>query len=209
MKSWFTTIFGLIGIAGTTFATFFPQYANVGHFLAAFAASAGLLFARDNHVTDEQAGAGKKNGVYPRVKLLAIVGVGALLAFSGCAFFGPVAPGADPVVVNAERTAKLSFTLADSFVQWEFENRATLPKEATEAADVVRKEFPTAYRAFRAATKAYKVNRTDAAKLNLQTAQAEIGVLLKYAQKYLPEATVKAGTAKADALLTVPEIATP
>jgi hypothetical protein len=61
MKSWKTTLCGVVAIIGGTLVQFFPEYplaAKIGGALAAAATGIGLLFARDNNVTSEQVGAG-------------------------------------------------------------------------------------------------------------------------------------------------------
>lgn len=65
MKSWKTTVGGLIALLGTTLAATWPEYSKIGTFLASFGAGLGLLFARDNKVTSEQAGAKPKQESTP------------------------------------------------------------------------------------------------------------------------------------------------
>lgn len=57
MKSWKTTAAGLIAIAAIIIETFFPEHRDVFAKVIAAATAAGLLAARDNNVTSEQAGA--------------------------------------------------------------------------------------------------------------------------------------------------------
>jgi hypothetical protein len=88
MKSWKTTVCGVLGLLGGLIAQFFPEYSRYGLFLASFGAGLGLLFARDNNVTSEQAGcapaapaanAGNLAGTITALVLLC------LLAVTGCA----------------------------------------------------------------------------------------------------------------------------
>jgi hypothetical protein len=57
VKSWKTTVSGLLAGGGLAFAEFFPEFARYGHFAAAIGTVLAGLFARDNNVTSEQAGA--------------------------------------------------------------------------------------------------------------------------------------------------------
>lgn len=87
MKSWKTTIGGLLSGGGLLFAQFFPQYASAGNFVAAFGSLILGMAARDNNVTSEQACAGCANqpGEDKRQgKLLCVVGLCGLMAFAGC-----------------------------------------------------------------------------------------------------------------------------
>lgn len=120
--------------------------------------------------------------------------------------FSTVAPGNDPVVVNAERVATLSFVTVDGFTEWEHYNRASVPKAVTDAADTLRDDFPHAYTSFRDATKAYKFNRDANNKATLNTALAVIQQLLNTANTYLPPAERTRVQAKAAAMLNPPEL---
>lgn len=55
--SWKTGLAGIIGLAAVIVPQFFPAYAAIMAQIATVAASLGLLAARDNGVTSEQAGA--------------------------------------------------------------------------------------------------------------------------------------------------------
>ena len=59
MKSWKTSLAGLIAIAAPICASIWPKYADAILKASTAAAGCGLLAARDNNVTSEQAGAGK------------------------------------------------------------------------------------------------------------------------------------------------------
>lgn len=81
MKSWKTTVAGVLALVGGTLAQFFPQYAAHGGFLAAIGAGLGLIFARDNNVSTEEV-RGKASPAGPVLPvLLALV----MLGGAGCA----------------------------------------------------------------------------------------------------------------------------
>jgi len=106
----------------------------------------------------------------------------ALLLAQGC-----VTPGSDPVVVNAERTTQLALDVFDTFLLWEYTNRATLqvldPK-IKDAADFIRARGQTWLETARAMTKAYKENRTFENKANLNTALAVLRAGMGEAERY-------------------------
>lgn len=60
MKSWRTTLAGLLTIAGPICAKIWPQYGNEILTATAIITGSGLIAARDNKVTSEQAGAAKQ-----------------------------------------------------------------------------------------------------------------------------------------------------
>lgn len=102
----------------------------------------------------------------------------AVVTFAGCA---AVAPGADPVVVNAERTTKNAWTLVESFLEYEKANRNVLFKadpSIKQWADKIRAEAPPAFEVARNATKAYKRNRTPENKATLATYLATVNQIL-------------------------------
>lgn len=100
---------------------------------------------------------------------------------------GCVTPGNDPVVVQAERTTQLALDVFDTFLLWEHNNRQALldldPKIKV-AADFIRERGQTWLETSRAMTKAYKENRSDANKANLDTALAVLRAGVGEAQKY-------------------------
>jgi hypothetical protein len=57
MKSWKTTLGGALVMLGASIGQIYPQYAKEGAMLAAIGTAFGLVFARDNNVSSEQAGA--------------------------------------------------------------------------------------------------------------------------------------------------------
>lgn len=115
---------------------------------------------------------------------------------NGCA---SVAPGSDPVVVNAERTVTVAADSFDTFLKSEYETRDAL-KAASPAAYREVHGFAEYLRASvddrgprakqwlksaRVLTAAYKTNRTPANKANLQTILNTITAAMAEAQKYL------------------------
>jgi len=99
-----------------------------------------------------------------------------------------IAPGHDPVVVNAERTTVLALDAVDTFLLWEFENRAALAAvpEIRERADYLRRHAPEWFATARDVTRAYKQNRTAANKVNLDTVIAILKRAVAEANQYLP-----------------------
>ena len=61
MKSWRTTICGVLALVGPLIAQFYPEYAHHGNFIGALGAGLGLLFARDNRVSSEDLGIPSKD----------------------------------------------------------------------------------------------------------------------------------------------------
>jgi len=57
MKSWKTTLAGIIALLGPIAASIWPQHAAEILKISAIAGGAGLVAARDNNVSSEQAGA--------------------------------------------------------------------------------------------------------------------------------------------------------
>jgi len=115
--------------------------------------------------------------------------IGALLAAalgtSGCLVpKGSIAPGADPIVVQAEALAETAGDSMDAFVQWEFRNRAAAGPDVTAAADLVREFGPKYLRELKATTRTYKATRNqpnaDATRAAIKTLQD----LLEQARNY-------------------------
>lgn len=92
MKSWKTTAAGVVAIAAQFVAFRWPEYAPLAAKVTALMAGLGLMAARDNNVTSEQAGAGPAKagttnpGLPPYLKVITL-GLG-LCLFSGCAWGG-------------------------------------------------------------------------------------------------------------------------
>jgi len=103
-----------------------------------------------------------------------------------CGSCASVSPGNDPLVVNAERTAKLAFNTVDAFLEWEYINRSLIGQDVTDTADSLREFFPENYATLRNLTKAYKLNRTAENRASLTTALRVVQTALNEALKYLP-----------------------
>lgn len=106
------------------------------------------------------------------------------LWMAGCA---SMAPGSDPVVVNAERVTVLALETFDGFLKWEFDNRTALAAtpQVRQVADTIRRDGIAWLQSARSMTKAYKENRTPEAKANLQTALSVLDEAIKQAKAYL------------------------
>lgn len=59
MKSWKTSLGGALVCLGAAIGQIYPEHAKEGALLAALGTAFGLVFARDNNVSSEQAGAGQ------------------------------------------------------------------------------------------------------------------------------------------------------
>jgi hypothetical protein len=57
MKSWKTTLGGGLAFLGTAIGQIYPEHSKEGALLAAVGTAFGLIFARDNNVSSEAAGA--------------------------------------------------------------------------------------------------------------------------------------------------------
>jgi len=130
----------------------------------------------------------------------------AIVLLPGCAWFSPVEPGSESLVVNAERVAILSFTMVDTFLEWEHNNRAALPPNVTEAADALRDNFPPAYIAFRTATKTYKLTRSVADREEMNTTMMGVQKRTEMAAGMLPPVEKARVGVKAAALTVPPEM---
>jgi hypothetical protein len=117
-----------------------------------------------------------------------LVAQGALLALLvSCA---AIQPGNDPVVVNAERVTASAVEVFDGLFRTEFANHAVIRARAPQVASGVnqlRQVAPQAIATARAATQAYKNNRTSENKANVATALAVLQALLDQARVYLTE----------------------
>lgn len=80
MKSWKTTLCGLLAIIATAglAADFGPLAAKIFGFVGSIATAAGLLFARDANVSSEQ------QGIKPPTSLLLLLILAPLLCLGGC-----------------------------------------------------------------------------------------------------------------------------
>lgn len=99
-----------------------------------------------------------------------------------------VAAGSDAFVVEAEKDIRTAFHLVDGFLLWESQNRATAGPEVTQAADMLRVNFPAWHRSAQKVLRTYKAARTPEAKADLSTWLATINSAMLQAVKYLPTA---------------------
>jgi hypothetical protein len=109
----------------------------------------------------------------------------------------PLQPGADPIVVNAERTANVASDTFDTFLKLEYDNRAallTLSPEIHKYAEVLREKAPTWLASLRALTKAYKFNRSSENKASLQTAISVVTAAMQESSKYIGQINKSAAT---------------
>lgn len=116
------------------------------------------------------------------MKRLAILLLILPLFFTGCT---SLQPGADPLVVNAERTIEISRATLDAFVRWEFNNRAKCPKEVQEAAERIRQHAPEWFNRAMRLKLAYKQNRGPDQKADLLTALAVLSTATSEAATFL------------------------
>lgn len=113
------------------------------------------------------------------------------LLFTGCA---NVDPGADPVVVNAERSIAVSKDIVHAFVTVDHENRAWFKANAPDvhdAAETLRKKFPPAHNSAMALIRAYKRNRTPENKANMLTALSVLNQLSIEAAAWMAKSQIK------------------
>lgn len=101
------------------------------------------------------------------------------------------APGADPVVVEAERLAETSFAVMDKFVAWERKYEGplqTIDRRIHMAAEIIRENGLGYVEKLRTATKIYKAAKSAVekatAKLNLDLAQSNVQNLVTDSQNY-------------------------
>lgn len=119
MKSWKTTLCGVLALVGGGLTQFYPEYAKLGGFLAFIGSGAGLLFARDNNVTSEQVGANKpaSGNIAAGPSLWLLCG---FLAFgvSGCALFKGATPAKQAVNVSdvSKVTVEAALSAWDAYI---------------------------------------------------------------------------------------------
>lgn len=107
-----------------------------------------------------------------------------LLVAVGCV---TLQPGADPVVVNAERTIEVARVTLDSFVRFEFNHRAKCPLAVQDAAERIRREAPAWFERALRLKAAYKQNRGPDQKADLLTAVAVIQTAAAESATYLAQ----------------------
>jgi hypothetical protein len=102
-------------------------------------------------------------------------------------------PGADPIAVRAEQSRSIAFLTFDTFLKFEYDNRALLAgtPEIHAAAEHIRVNGPKWIDDLTALIVVYKANRTPENKANLATGLAVLNTALVAAEKYLSEASLK------------------
>lgn len=98
-----------------------------------------------------------------------------------------VAPGSDPVVVDAEKTTSIAVESLNTFFKLEASNHTLVKEKLPKVADwtnSARVHAPDWIATARNTTKAYKANRTSANKASLQTALAVLTEAIKQVQTY-------------------------
>lgn len=117
----------------------------------------------------------------------------ACLALTGCNTAPRYAPGADPIIVEAERLAEGALDVFDTFLAWERRNEAVIRErfpDVHQFAETLRRpvgRVPQAAAWIDALLEAkarYKATRTADALNSLRAAQAILDVALKQAALY-------------------------
>lgn len=124
---------------------------------------------------------------------LALLVPGALVITAGCSLFrgAPIAEGADPIVVHAERTQTYALETFDTFLAWERENRMLLHKpEVKAAADNIRVNYKEWDDNLSSTIKAYKATRSKENADKLDIALAVVSNALDIARRYLVTKTL-------------------
>ena len=114
-----------------------------------------------------------------------------LLMLASCATPSNVAPGHDPLVVNAEQAQQSAFEAVDSFLAFEHAHRDLLwsvDPGIKRAADRLRQTFPGANESLLRAIDAYKSNRTQELRANLNTWLAVVETARVEAQRWVATA---------------------
>lgn len=112
----------------------------------------------------------------------------AMLMFSNCA---TVDQGADPIVVNAERITATAVDTFDVFLKYEYEQRATLERlnpAIHKYSNTLRRNGQQWLQSARSLTQAYKYNRTEQNKANLQTAISVLSEAITQVGVYMTQA---------------------
>jgi hypothetical protein len=100
-----------------------------------------------------------------------------------------IAPGSDPIVVNAQRTMSASFDIVDAFLRWEHINRGKVDNEVTKAADDIRVKFPTSLEATKAVLRVYKETKSSDSKATLETWLATLREIESHARRFYSPVT--------------------
>lgn len=121
----------------------------------------------------------------------------------GC---GTIQPGADPIVVNAERVTASAVDTFDTFLKYEHNNRAALDSinpGIHKYANVLRRNGQKWLQTARAETQAYKYNRSETNKANLQTAIAVLQEAVNQVGQYMSQAKPQTGVTRPNRIILV------
>ena len=116
-----------------------------------------------------------------------------LLALVGCNT--PINPGADPVVVNSQRSQRAAFEAVNTFLEIEHKHRDLVREQWPQVhqyAEMLRKEFPKQDKEVSAAIAAYKESRTTENAERISTALETIQTSARVASKF--DAEIRAAT---------------
>jgi len=107
-----------------------------------------------------------------------------LLCLLGCA---RLQPGNDPIVVRAEQATAVAVEVFDAFLKWDvrYEGTAVHTPEARAVAREIRANGINWLETARALTTAYKRNRSDANRANLQAGLAVLSEATARAEIFL------------------------
>lgn len=90
---------------------------------------------------------------------------GAAIALAFCLIFASncatIAPGQDPIVVQTERVLKAAPAVYDAGMSFAEQNKATIPVGTLKVFEVIRVNFPPAYRGLDSALQTYKAAKGD------------------------------------------------
>lgn len=99
-----------------------------------------------------------------------------------------VAPGNDPLVVNAERTIQIAFETVDAFLAAEHDNRAAIARDLPTVhatAEQLRRDAPAAFAEAREAVRLYKASRTAEVGDAMDAKLARVQSLARVAREHL------------------------
>jgi hypothetical protein len=209
MKSWKTSTTGIVAVlaalANAASLLLDDNPATVPDWtatIAAISAGLGLIFARDNKVTSEQAGATSAKISHPGtspgagVILLGLI-IPALALSTGCRALAPDgAYSGDQVLYHAELTITTSYDVLHTFVAWEKENRAALVQwpDVKKSADTIRRGAPHWFKTAHALRDAYLAAPTPDNRAALERILKVLRTALGEAAFYMSQAAQPAPT---------------
>jgi len=214
--SWKTSIFGLCAALGTAILaglqsgildpSHLPLWFKNLAVLMSIVGSAGMgIFARDNNVSSEQAGAKTSPGAQKMLFLL-VVGFALSMTAIGCktrlesgGAYAPVnvvtnadgtfttnaAVAPDPAFFVADEAYKTAYDLVDGVLKLEYENRAQVAAISPAIRPALDKIRPTVWeidQSWAKARQAYKANPTPAGLTSFQSIVAKMQELVPVAQ---------------------------